>query len=393
MLYGIVAAIAALLLTAVLAALLRMVALRLGVVERRKPRAVPLLGGVAVAGGTALVAGAGQWTAVAPLGSQAGRLLVAGVAVALLGLVADLRVVPPPVQVAGVGIAAALVMPYGELGVLGGMAGVALTVVGTFAFVSLDHADGVLGTVGVVTAFALSGCAAMEVMDGTAVLMSVLAAALAGFLMQGRPPARIVPGRCGALFAGFVLASAAVLVHGGRETGSEGAALFSLTAVGLADLALTAGRPGGHLAHRLRRIGLTRRGITVVIGAAACAGVSVGLLIDLGRLDAGAAWWVAGAVALVVLVGRVGPGARVGRSQPSPAPKGSAPPRAPVARRVRAFPASKGSASPGAPAVRRPARPLPASRGAVPPRPPAARNARAHASGEPNVPRSDARCV
>ncbi|MFD9328196.1 undecaprenyl/decaprenyl-phosphate alpha-N-acetylglucosaminyl 1-phosphate transferase [Streptomyces sp. NPDC060065] len=334
MLYGIVAAIAALLLTAALAALLRMFALRFGVVERRRLRVVPLLGGVAVVGGTALVAGAGEWTEVAPLGADAGRLLVAGIGVALLGLVADLRAVPLAVQVGGVGVAAALTVPYGELGLLGGVLGVAWIVFVTFAFVSLDHADGVMGTVGVVTAFALSGCAAAEVMDGTAALLSVLAAALTGFLMQGRPPARIVPGRCGALFAGFVLAGAAVVVHGGRETGSGVAALFSLTAVGLVDLALAARGPGGHLAHRLRRGGLTPRGVMVVIGAAAFGGALVGLLIDLGWVGPSAAWWVAGVVAVVVLVGGVGPGSRPRRPYPFPSPGGSAP-RPPNARRAR----------------------------------------------------------
>ncbi|WP_371598836.1 undecaprenyl/decaprenyl-phosphate alpha-N-acetylglucosaminyl 1-phosphate transferase [Streptomyces sp. NBC_00564] len=334
MLYGIVAAIAALLLTAALAALLRMFALRFGVVERRRLRVVPLLGGVAVVGGTALVAGAGEWTDVAPLGTDAGRLLVAGIGVALLGLVADLRAVPLAVQVGGVGVAAAVTVPYGELGLLGGVLGVAWIVFVTFAFVSLDHADGVMGTVGVVTAFALSGCAAAEVMDGTAALLSVLAAALTGFLMQGRPPARIVPGRCGALFAGFVLAGAAVVVHGGRETGAGVAALFSLTAVGLVDLALAARGPGGHLAHRLRRGGLTSRGVMVVIGAAAFGGALVGLLIDLGWVGAGAAWWVAGVAAVVVLVGGVGPGSRPRRPYPIPSPGGSAP-RPPNARRAR----------------------------------------------------------
>ena len=345
MLYGTVAAIAALLLTAALTALLRMLALRFGVVERRRrPRAVPLLGGVAVVGGTALVAGAGEWTGVAPLSGGAGRLLVVAAGVALLGLVADLGTVPPAVQVGGVALAAALTVPYGELGVLGGMLGAALIVLITFAFVSLDHADGVLGTVGVVTAIALSGCAAAEVMDGTATLLSVLAAALAGFLLHGRPPARIVPGRCGALFAGFVLGGAAVVVHGGREAGAGAAALFCLTAVGIADLALAfvARRPGGHLGHRLRRGGLTSRGVTVVIGGAAFAGAVVGLLIDLGWVEAGAAWWVVGVVGVVVLVGGVGSVLRPRRPYPFPSPgarggaaDGCRAPGPPVARRAR----------------------------------------------------------
>ncbi|MDX3646473.1 hypothetical protein [Streptomyces sp. MB09-02B] len=57
MLYGILAAASALLLTAVLSAAVRVPALRLGIVERRRGRRVPLLGGVAVMGGV----GAGGW--------------------------------------------------------------------------------------------------------------------------------------------------------------------------------------------------------------------------------------------------------------------------------------------------------------------------------------------
>jgi len=311
-LYGITAAIAALLLGAVLSALLRMLALRVGLVERRRVRPVPLLGGVAVVGGTALVGGAGEWTGVAPLGPEAGRLLVAGMVVAALGLVADLRSVPLAAQVVVVGAAAALTVPYDELGVPVGVLAIAWIVLVVHAFASLDHADGVMGTVAVLTAFALSGCAAAEVMDGLAALLSVLAAALTGFLMHGWPPARIVPGRCGALFAGFLLASAAVLVHAGREAGPSLGALFALTAVAGADAVLVlvsrwrAGRPllrsaPDHVVHRLRRLGVTPQGAAVVGGIAAFAGALVGLLIDMGWVDATAALWVAGGASTVVL--------------------------------------------------------------------------------------------
>ncbi|AVH57478.1 MULTISPECIES: MraY family glycosyltransferase [Streptomyces] len=349
MLYGIAAATAALFLTAALAALLRMFALRFGVAERRRVRVVPLLGGVAVVGGTAFVARVGDWTGVAPLGPEAGRVLVVGMGVALVGLVADLRAVPfvgravalvvralPPavrtlpliLRVAVVGGGAALVVPYDELGLLGGVLAVAWVVFVVHAFSSLDHADGVLGTVGVITAFALSGCAAAEVMDGLAALLSVLAAALTGFLMHGWPPARIVPGRCGALFAGFVLASAAVLVHAGREAGAGLGAGFALTAVACADVLLVlvsrwrGGRPvlrsgPDHLVHRLRRVGVARQGVMVAIGVAAFAGALVGLLISLGWVRAGVAWWVAGAVGLVAVVGGVWPVSRPLRPCPS----------------------------------------------------------------------------
>lgn len=331
MLYGIAAATAALLFTAALSALLRMFALRLGVVERRRVRPVPLLGGVAVVVGTAFVAGIGDWTDVAPLGPEAERVLMAAIGVAVLGLAGDLWAVPLAVRVAGVVGAAALTVPYDELGLPAGVLAVAWIVLVVHAFDSLDHADGVMGTVGVITAFALSGCAAAKLMDGLAALLSVLAAALTGFLMHGWPPARIVPGRCGALFAGFVLASAVVLVQAGREVGPGLGGGFALTAVASADAVLVlvsrrrAGRPPlrsapDHLVHRLRRVGLTRQGAVVVIGVAAFAGVVVGLLIDLGWVGAGVAWWVAGAVALVAVVGAVRPVPRPRRPYPIPSP-------------------------------------------------------------------------
>ncbi|NED35508.1 undecaprenyl/decaprenyl-phosphate alpha-N-acetylglucosaminyl 1-phosphate transferase, partial [Streptomyces sp. SID8499] len=62
MLYGIATATTALLLAAVLSALFRAPALRLGLVDRRRVRPVPLLGGVAVVASTCLVAAAGGWT-------------------------------------------------------------------------------------------------------------------------------------------------------------------------------------------------------------------------------------------------------------------------------------------------------------------------------------------
>lgn len=80
MLYGIVAAITALFLAAVLAALLRVPALRLGLLDRRqRQRRVPLFGGVAVVLATCLVAVAGDWTGIAPLGDAIEVLLIAGV--------------------------------------------------------------------------------------------------------------------------------------------------------------------------------------------------------------------------------------------------------------------------------------------------------------------------
>ncbi|MCX4763707.1 undecaprenyl/decaprenyl-phosphate alpha-N-acetylglucosaminyl 1-phosphate transferase [Streptomyces sp. NBC_01275] len=313
MLYGIVAATTALLLTAVLAALLREPALRLGLTDRRqRQRRVPLFGGVAVVLGTCLVAVAGDRTGIAPLGDGIGVLLVAGAAVAGLGLIADVWRLKARFLVIGTAVAAACVVPYGDTGAVAGAAGVGWITFVALAFRSLDHADGVAGTVGVVTAFGVGACAAAEVMDGLAVLLSVLAAALTGFLMHNWPPARVALGACGSLFAGFLLAAASLLARAGHDAVAGAGVLFALTAVAVADAVLVAasrrlaGRPqlrGGpdHLAHRLRRLGLTPQGATVLIGVAAFAGVLVGVLVHTGWAGAQALLWVAGGALVVVL--------------------------------------------------------------------------------------------
>ncbi|KUO08111.1 MraY family glycosyltransferase [Streptomyces sp. DSM 15324] len=313
MLYGIAAATTALLLSAVLAGLLRVPALRLGLVERRqRQRRVPLSGGLAVVLTTCLVALAGDRWGYAPLGDGVGALLPAAAAVAALGLVADVWRLKARFLLLGTAVAAAFVVPYGDTGPWAGALAVVWITFVALAFRSLDHADGVAGTVGVVTAFGAAACAALEVLDGVAVLLSVLAAALTGFLMHNWPPARVALGACGSLFAGFLLAAGAVTARAGGGAGEGAGVLFALTAVAAADAVLVAvarrlaGRPllrGGpdHLAHRLRRLGLTPQGAVVVLGAAAFAGVLVGALVHTGWAGPRAVWWVAGGALAVVL--------------------------------------------------------------------------------------------
>ncbi|MFI6009686.1 MraY family glycosyltransferase [Streptomyces sp. NPDC051243] len=314
MLYGIAAATTALLLAAFLSALFRLPALRLGIIDRRRQRPLPLLGGTAVVLATCLVVAGWEWAGVAPLGPEIRRLLIAAGAVALLGLLADLRRVKARFLAGGTAVAAAFVVPYGETGFLLGVPAIGLIVLVAVGFKSLDHADGLAGTVGVVTAFGVGVLAAAEVMDALAVLLSVLAAALTGFLMHNWPPARIGFGACGSLFTGFVLAASAVMTRAGRDPVSSLGILYSLTALATADVLLVAlsrrlaGRPllrGGapdHLAHRLRRLGLTPQGVTILLGVAAFAGVLVGVLVHMGWLAVSGLYWVA-ATALIAVLG------------------------------------------------------------------------------------------
>ncbi|CAL9517944.1 Undecaprenyl-phosphate alpha-N-acetylglucosaminyl 1-phosphate transferase [Streptomyces sp. enrichment culture] len=308
MLYGIAAAATALVLTALLAAVLRIPVRRLRLVERRRQREVPLSGGLAVVAVTGTVVGTGLWGADV---SGAGGLLAAGGAVALLGLADDVWRLRRRVLAAGTAVAAACVVPYGETGVGPGLLAVVWAVGVTLAFRGLDHADGLAGTAGVVTAFGVAACAAVDVMDGIAGLMSVLAAALTGFLLHNWHPARVGLGSCGSMSAGFVIALALVHVRAGFGLGESAGVLFALTALASADAVLvllarrlggrSAGRGAGHLAHRLRRLGLTVPGITLLLGLAALSGVLVGVLAHAERVGSGALWWVAGGALVVVL--------------------------------------------------------------------------------------------
>ncbi|MER6624108.1 MraY family glycosyltransferase [Streptomyces sp. NPDC000931] len=312
MLYGIAAAATSLLLSALLAELLRVPALRLGIVDRRRRLALPLSGGTAVVLATVLVAGLGDRAGYAPLGTGIGRLLAAGAWIGVLGLAADVWRLRWWVPLAGTAVAAALVVPYAETGVVRGVLAVGWVVAVTAAFRGLDHADGLAGTVGAVTAFGVAACAAAELMDGIAVLLSVLAAALAGFLLHNWHPARAGLGAGGSLFTGFVVASAAVFVRAGQGIGTGAGVLFALTAVVCADAVLvvlarrlsrwplTRGRPD-HLGHRLRRLGLAPRAVTVLLGVGALGGVLVGVGAHTGRVSGGAAVWVAAVAAVVVL--------------------------------------------------------------------------------------------
>ncbi|WP_338698620.1 MraY family glycosyltransferase [Streptomyces sp. Q6] len=316
-LYGIAAAATALLLAAALTAALRVLALRtsFGVVRpgARTPhtRPVPHLGGLAVTLTTGGVSAAGALTGLAPLGSTTATLLLATGAVALLGLLHDLRPVGARARIIVQAGAATVVVHGTQLGLFVGALTVLWIVFVTNAFHVLDTCDGAVGTVGVVTSLGLCVCAGAEGTGSLAVLLGLLAAALTGFLTYNWHPARMLLGGCGALSTGFLIACAALLVNAGHDAPASPAALFALTVVVSADAVLVlvsrrrAGRGllrGGsdHIAHRLRRLGLTVPGVAVVLGAAAGLGTVTGVLLHRGTVGASVVWWLGGAAAVAV---------------------------------------------------------------------------------------------
>ncbi len=171
------------------------VARRAGVVDRPgplKPQAapVPYLGGVAVFL-AALVGGVlGHATVIAPLGGAV-----------VLGVVDDRLDVPAPVRLVGqaaVGVGVALVVPT-KVGGFGG--GVLVAAVAVLLMNGVNFLDGLDALASGVTAVACTGFAVLLHHDGRD-LAAALAAALVGFLLYNRPPARVYLGDAGAYLLG-----------------------------------------------------------------------------------------------------------------------------------------------------------------------------------------------
>ncbi|RZF04337.1 MraY family glycosyltransferase [Streptomyces sp. SCA2-2] len=289
------AAAGALALACVLTELVRRLALARGLTDAPAPhkahrRPTPHLGGTAVLLATAVTGAlASLLGGVRPDGATA-ALFLTGCAVGAVGLVDDLRPLGPVPRLVTETLAAAVLAAVAGLGPLAGAAAVVWIVLVTNAWNLLDHADGVMASVATATALATAACAALAGRPATALLTLVLAGALTGFLTRNWPPARIFLGDCGALFAGYVLAGAAVLAVSAEGGGRGLAVLPALFAVVLTDTALVvvsrlrAGRSplrGGtdHTAHRLRLLRLTPRGTAVALATASAATATAALLV------------------------------------------------------------------------------------------------------------------
>ncbi|MFJ9884716.1 MraY family glycosyltransferase [Streptomyces sp. NPDC091287] len=382
---GIIASgVAALFITVALAKVARRAALRSHAPDEpggRAPRAAALrrTGGATAVLGVGLAAGGALWLGAADdsAGSLGGLLAGAGI-VAVLGLVHDLKpfraALRLPVQTA----AAILVVCLAGLSPAAGVLAVLWIVLVTNAFALLDHADGLLTTVGLVTAAGLLACAAVGGSPALALLPAALVAGLAGFLLHNWHPARLRLGASGAQFTGFALAASGALIQAAAPSGRAAwAALPVLATVALADTALVlisrrrAARSllrdtDDHIAHRLRRVRVTVPGTAVLLGLWAAVPVTTATLVYAELLHPALLLLPpAGTVAAVFGLLRI----------PAYAPLRTARPRT-VTRRTTATPT--GAAIPSAASAQRVAGPAPGKR--------APAGAARTAAGRPTVP-------
>jgi UDP-GlcNAc:undecaprenyl-phosphate GlcNAc-1-phosphate transferase len=237
-------------------------------VRKSHRRPTPYLGGVVIAIGVLLP------TLFAVRDDAHLRtLLVAATAVALLGLVDDVRPLTPLTRLAVEAFAAtAVVGVHGHVSIFGNwldhVIPVLWIVVITNSFNLLDNMDGAAAGIACVTSAALALPAFMVGQHGIGVLLLALACGCAGFLPHNWTPARIFMGDAGSLFIGFVIAASALWVFAPAPHTASVAGPLLVTFVATIDTCVVlvsrhrAGRPltlGGtdHVSHRLRRLGLS----------------------------------------------------------------------------------------------------------------------------------------
>ena len=247
---------------------------RLGVVDRPTEdrwsgRTVALLGGLAIAGGTAAGVLAGEAGGVWSWPVWGGALLMFA-----LGLADDLFGVSPVTKVLGQVGAAALVLYAGVAFWEGGpsWASIPLTflwVIGVTNAVNLiDGIDGLAGGVTVVAAVALALISAALGHWVLAAAMAAVAGGSLGYLPYNAPPARIFMGDCGSLLLGYLLALGALGVQGGGGPVAGTLVPIAVLAVPIADTTFVtitrllrgqSVREGGtdHVHHRLVKLGFS----------------------------------------------------------------------------------------------------------------------------------------
>ncbi|MEV1168849.1 MraY family glycosyltransferase [Nonomuraea sp. NPDC049784] len=306
---------AACLLSASVAIPLKRLALRWGLTDRpgghkSHARPTPYLGGIAILLATVLTTaaatGLADWRLTA--------MLLAGSAVAMLGLIDDVGSLPAVTRlVVETVVTAAVVLAGIRLTVTGGWPDIPITVIWivlvTNSFNLLDNMDGSLGAVSTVTAAFLSAMAFLQARPALGIFLVVLAGAALGFLVHNWPPARMFMGDSGSLFIGFTLTCSAVVLVTGQGPDAVAGGLLLSTFVATVDTGVVvlarmrAGRSplaGGtdHVSHRLRKLGLDARLAAVVMGLVAALACALCMAMMFGRVPPLTAALVAGATAI-----------------------------------------------------------------------------------------------
>jgi len=276
--------------------IMRKLAIRIGAVDapniarKIQKEPVPYLGGVAIVIGVLIA----TYAAIIVEGKDfllASSVLLPAVAMAAMGLIDDLRGLPPwprliaqsivGVIVAGILIATDTIGTPSQIFLIDAIV-TTLWVVGVCNSINFfDNLDGgAAGTVVVISFFTF-----LIAYDRGQIMISALsivtAGATAGFLIWNRPPAKIYMGDAGALFLGIIVAVLTIRLNPDIQPNWKSLSIpLFLMAIPLLDTTVavtsrlsrgispfTGGRD--HLSHRLMRKGLERRAAAITLWALA----------------------------------------------------------------------------------------------------------------------------
>jgi UDP-GlcNAc:undecaprenyl-phosphate GlcNAc-1-phosphate transferase len=268
--------------------------------------AVPDLGTrpeiLAMLGGGAMIFALGLWDDIHHLG--AATKFAAQVAIASIVFFGGVKIL-------GVGFGNVW---HSQLVGVVSWAATVLWIVGTAnAFNLIDGSDGVAGGAAVFASMSMGIVFALYGDPLGALMATILVGATLGFLFFNFPPATVFMGDCGSLFLGFTLATLGVITTQKASTLVAVAIPIVAFGVPLLDTLIAIVRrylrhepifapDRGHIHHRLRDLGLSSRGVAVMlyIACAGCASLSMALAAP-GRTTVLPVFVVAGAVLVVVV--------------------------------------------------------------------------------------------
>ncbi len=303
---AILAATGAFLSSAALTPMVGAIARRKGAVAKPKAdrwhtKPTAMFGGIAI-----VIAVIGTQLLLLPLTRESRIVMVASVALFLVGLADDLLHIKPYQKLIGQLLGAAGVVSFGL--VLPWTASFSLNVLITMFWLvgitnavnMLDNMDGLAAGVSAIAASFLGLNFIANQQWPEALMLAAFAGALLGFLIYNHQPASIFMGDCGSMFVGFLLASSALVSGpGGGRSRSVVAVLavpvlvfvvpiFDTTFVTLMrKLAGRAASQGGrdHTSHRLVALGLSERHAVWMLYTFAVAAGSLATLVRHAALD------------------------------------------------------------------------------------------------------------
>jgi UDP-GlcNAc:undecaprenyl-phosphate GlcNAc-1-phosphate transferase len=318
----IIAIAASLLLSLLLTLLVRTLARRRNIVaapktDRWHKKPTAMLGGIAIFLATALT-----YLAFVPHRPQSLVIMVASAMLFGVGLVDDFLNVKPYIKLIGQVVGATFViyfglhLPWTTFEPLN----IAITIfwlVGiTNAVNLLDNMDGLAAGVAAIAASFLATSFFLGGQSSEALMLSVFAAALVGFLVFNSNPASIFMGDCGSMFIGFFLAGSVLLTEGGGRSRNLVSVLsvpalilfmpiFDTTFVTL--MRKLKGRTvsqGGrdHTSHRLVALGMTERHAVWMLYLFAALSGGLALMMQGLSLDLSLAL-IAGLIIVLTLLG------------------------------------------------------------------------------------------